>query len=170
MPSKTCNTCKLEKSISDFYKQTKRGLLGVRGSCKVCVNLRKKAYREENKEHISTIKKADYEKNKAHHLSQKREYRQANKGKINHLVALRKKIIKARTPKWLTDFDKLKIKCIYSIVAMLTRENKEPWHVDHIIPLQGENVSGLHTPSNLRAMRGVENISKKNKFEVNYAQ
>ena len=47
---------------------------------------------------------------------------------------------------------------------------REGWHVDHIIPLKGENVSGLHTPSNLRAMRGVENISKKNKFEVNYAQ
>ena len=67
------------------------------------------------------------------------------------------------------DFDKLKIKCMYSIAAMLTRENKEPWHIDHIIPLQGKMVSGLHVPSNLQVMLGSENIGKKNKFEVNHA-
>lgn len=71
-----------------------------------------------------------------------------------------------RTPSWLTDFDKLKIKCLHSVAAMLTRENKEPWHVDHIMPLQGYLVSGLHVPSNMQVLRGVENISKHNKFEV----
>jgi hypothetical protein len=71
-----------------------------------------------------------------------------------------------RTPAWLTDFDKLKIKCLHSVAAMLTRENKEAWHVDHVIPLQGDLVSGLHVPSNMRVLRGVENISKHNKFEV----
>jgi hypothetical protein len=111
-------------------------------------------------------KKQMYYKHKDKILIQKKEYRQANKGKINFLVAARKKVIKQRTPVWLTDFDKLKIKCMYSITAMLTRENKESWHVDHIIPLQGKLVSGLHVPSNLQLMRGIENISKKNKYEV----
>lgn len=71
-----------------------------------------------------------------------------------------------RTPAWLTDFDKLKIKCLYSVAAMLTRENNEPWHVDHIVPLQGKLVSGLHMPSNMQLLRGKENISKHNRFEV----
>ena len=71
-----------------------------------------------------------------------------------------------RTPKWLTDFDRLKIKCLYSVAAMLTRENQEPWHVDHVIPLQGNLVSGLHVPSTMRVLQGKENISKHNKFEV----
>lgn len=71
-----------------------------------------------------------------------------------------------RTPAWLTDFDRLKIKCIYSVAAMLTRENKEEWTVDHIIPLQGKLVSGLHVPNNLQVMRGSENYAKINKFEV----
>jgi hypothetical protein len=111
-------------------------------------------------------KKKHYEKHKEKILAQKRQYRQANKGKINARVAARKKIVKQRTPVWLTAFDKLKISCLYQVAAMLTRENKEPWHVDHIIPLQGEKVSGLHTPNNLWFIRGVENISKKNRFEV----
>lgn len=163
---KRCQTCKSEKPVDQFYKQAARGLYGVRGTCKSCDNAKKKEYRDLNKEAVLVMKKANYELNKEHHLAQKREYRQANKGKINALVALRKKRIKARTPAWLTDFDKLKMSCIYSVAAMLTRENKEPWHVDHIIPLQGRKVSGLHVPSNLQVMRGFENISKKNKYEV----
>lgn len=98
----------------------------------------------------------------------KKQYAQRNKAVINAAVARRKAAKLRRTPKWLTKFDKLKIQCIYSIAAMLTRVNNEPWHVDHIIPLQGDLVSGLHVPSNLQVMRGVENIRKHKKFEVTY--
>lgn len=169
MPKKLCKTCNTNKPTSEFYKQTSRGGLGVRGSCKVCDNLKKRQYAIENKDTLLTRKKAEYERNRVKHLAQKRVYRQANKGKINALVAARKKVVKQRTPKWLTDFDKLKIQCFYSIAAMLTRENGESWHVDHIVPLQGVQVSGLHVPNNLQVMRGVENVGKKNRFEVSHA-
>ena len=169
MEYKTCSECNLLKSTKDFYKQSTRGKFGVRGTCKSCDNNKKKLYRQNNKEHVQELKKQNYIINREKNLCIKKIYRQTNKGKINALVAARKKIIKQQTPSWLTSFDRLKIKCIYEIAAMLTRENNESWHVDHIIPLQGELVSGLHTPNNLRPMRGLENISKKNKFEVNYA-
>jgi hypothetical protein len=81
---------------------------------------------------------------------------------------MRKKVVKQRTPMWLSPFDRLKIKCYYSVAAMLARNNGEPWHVDHIVPLQGKLVSGLHVPNNLQFLRGVDNIRKKNKFEVAY--
>ena len=125
-------------------------------------NTKKYTTVEKDKEY----KKEMYYKHKDKLLARKKVYRQENKGKINAAVALRKKVIKRRTPKWLTKFDLLKIKCMYSITAMLTRENKEPWHVDHTIPLQGKLVSGLHVPSNLQPMRGIENVGKKNKYEV----
>jgi len=126
----------------------------------------KRAYRAANKEKIIADKRAAYLATREASLAQKREYRQANKGKINFLCAMRKKVVKQRTPAWLSPFDRLKIKCYYSVAAMLARNNKEPWHVDHIIPLQGKLVSGLHVPNNLQFLRGVDNIRKKNKFEV----
>ena len=133
--------------------------------CMECdANCKIEARINDPKKHKS-YSKSMYEKHKDKHLAQKQIYRQANKGKINALVAARKKVIKQRTPVWLSDFDRLKIQCIYSVASMLTRHNGEPWHVDHVIPLQGGIVSGLHVPSNLQVLRGSENISKKNKFE-----
>jgi 5-methylcytosine-specific restriction endonuclease McrA len=38
--------------------------------------------------------------------------------------------------------------------------------VDHIIPLQGELVSGLHVLDNLQYLTKAENSRKKNKYEV----
>lgn len=108
-------------------------------------------WRDKDPEHAAEIARKSREKNKARIVANKAAYRA---GKTN------------RTPLWLSEFDKLKIRCIYSIAAMLTRENKEPWHVDHIIPLHGEKVSGLHVPSNLWFVRGFENTLKNNKFEV----
>jgi 5-methylcytosine-specific restriction endonuclease McrA len=69
-----------------------------------------------------------------------------------------------RTPKWLSNVDKLKIKCLYQVAAMYSRESDEAWHVDHIVPLQGENVSGLHVPWNLRVIPGTDNMRKNNRF------
>jgi len=127
-------------------------------------------YRAANKERKALMDKSYYEQNKEKvqkYLSQyKKMYRQSNAGKLNAQEAKRRAAKVQRTPVWLTNFDWLKIQCLYQVAAMYSKESGEPWHVDHIIPLQGKLASGLHVPNNLQVIPGATNMAKRNKFEV----
>ena len=127
-------------------------------------------WREKNLEHVRLRDRNNAARRRAAKPElvklEKKAYAKRRNNVVSAAVARRKAAKLKRTPAWLTEFDKLKIECIYSIAAMLTRVNNEPWHVDHIVPLQGKVVSGLHVPSNLRVLRGVDNIRKHNLFEV----
>lgn len=93
-------------------------------------------------------------------------WKKANPAKVIANTTKRKKHIKLRTPAWLSKNDHKVIWGFYAIAAMLTKHNNEPWEVDHIIPLLGKKVSGLHIPSNLQLLRSSDNLKKSNQFEV----
>lgn len=68
-----------------------------------------------------------------------------------------------RLPKWVKMDDFLEI---YRKVDELCTKHGEDSHVvDHIIPLRGIKVSGLHVPENLQILTRAENREKANKFE-----
>jgi hypothetical protein len=68
----------------------------------------------------------------------------------------------ARTPPWA---DLVAIRDIYEIAVRRTAETGELHEVDHIIPLQGRIVSGLHVETNLRVIPWRENRAKSNQWE-----
>lgn len=68
-----------------------------------------------------------------------------------------------RTPSWLNNGHFLEIESVYNYCSALRRTGLN-YHVDHIVPLQGKTVSGLHVPWNLQVIPGAENMSKSNKL------
>ena len=72
-----------------------------------------------------------------------------------HAANTRSKRMK-RTPAWA---DLEAIKKFYNNCP-------KGYHVDHIVPLQGTNVSGFHVLNNLQYLTAAENWSKGNKYDV----
>ena len=75
----------------------------------------------------------------------------------------RRVIFKLASPSWR---DKDKIARVYEERDRVTASTGKPHHVDHVIPLQGEKVCGLHVHQNLAVIDAVENLVKTNRFEV----
>lgn len=67
-----------------------------------------------------------------------------------------------RTPSW-ADFSE--IEKVYAEARRLSESTGEPWQVDHVVPLQGKTVSGLHVHYNLQVLRAKDNASKHARFE-----
>jgi hypothetical protein len=102
--------------------------------------------------------------NKEKYAERQKEWRKNNMGYVLAANALRNANKLQRTPKWLTKEDKKKISQLYKQARHLTETTGEQHHVDHIIPLQGKLVSGLHVPSNLQILHWKDNLSKHHKY------
>lgn len=68
------------------------------------------------------------------------------------------------TPPWLTPADHAAIAAVYDEAVRLERETGVKHHVDHIVPLHGRGVCGLHVPWNLRAIPANDNLKKSNRL------
>ena len=92
--------------------------------------------------------------------------KEKNRGRVNSDTVARRLAKIRRTPAWLTEDDKWLLKEAYNLAVLRTKMFGFPWHVDHIIPLQGEMVSGLHVPNNIQVIPWIDNVRKANSFEV----
>lgn len=173
---KVCSKCGLTKDLSSFSKL--RG--GTRPDCKSCQSSYAKKYYHKNKERIRENQakyvndnreklhesnRRRYHENKEKYTATNKEWRGNNTDKINASSAKRHAQKLKAMPSWLSDQDKESIKSIYSLCRKLTQDTGVDHHVDHIVPLRGDNVCGLHVHWNLQVVTAEENISKGNKHD-----
>lgn len=186
--NKVCTKCAVSKSVSDFYLNSKSGYL--RGKCKECLKQEDKAYRtanpkkkaaqvkkwrEANPEKAKAITKRHFEKNRAVMYQRTAKWREENREYCKQLTRewaknnpskaaanaskRRAKIINA-TPVW-ADFKAIQIE--YDLADWCSKVTGIKYHVDHIVPLQGKTVCGLHVHQNLRVILAKDNHVKSNK-------
>lgn len=103
---------------------------------------------------------------KAKELQASLTWAKNNPGKCAAIAAKRRAAKLLRTPSWLVEADQKSIEAKYAMARWLSEVVGIEYHVDHVIPLCGKRVSGLHTPDNLAVVRAVDNLSKNNKYEV----
>lgn len=88
-----------------------------------------------------------------------------NPGKVNAITAKRRSKKLLATPEWLSTEMLQEIADIYILSKQKELETGIKHHVDHIVPLQGIDVCGLHVPWNLQVITAEENQKKGNKYE-----
>jgi hypothetical protein len=172
-PQRTCRSCGADITYS--YKP-KHG-----HNCAACNAEYQKAYRQAKAQHIAESKKQWKLRNSAHVKAKDRAYAEEhpdrraaararwdarNPGVTSAAKSKNRAERIKRIPTWLSEDDKWMIAQAHDIAQLRTKLFGFAWHVDHVIPLKGKMVSGLHTPYNLQVIPAKANVSKNNRYEV----
>ena len=147
MDNKQCKKCGESKELGAFPKQ--------RAVCRPCHN-----------ENTRAIKTAYRERNIEKHYAYNRQHQQIRRDYYaawasNH----RAKKLKA-TPSWDIELTEFVVEEAHHLRGLRDALFPFTWHVDHIIPLKGKRVSGLHVWNNLQVIPATENLRKNNTYAV----
>lgn len=183
---KTCTRCGDTKPRDQFYDDS-RYKDGKNSHCKTCKNRAWQAWRDANfkprrqaeaaqrREQRAAERAATHDARVEAKRARKREaqarYRRANPDAFRDWVAKNRprynslkrqqKVGRAKaTPVWA---DAFLIEEHYHLAQLRTEATGIAWHVDHIVPLRGANVSGLHVEHNLQVIPAQMNLAKGNR-------
>lgn len=161
---KICSKCKSSKPTTEFTKD-KYKKSGYKSSCKDCNSKSFMAYRNKNPDKVRETAKnyvlRNHEKEKLRHQT----YRKNNLEKDAANAAGRRFARDKATPKWLSKEQKQEIVSFYALAKDCEVVSGQKYQVDHIVPLKGKNVCGLHVPWNLQVLPADINNSKGNRYE-----
>lgn len=166
---KTCRKCNTTKPVSD-YNKSPNTRDGLQSTCRVC---QKEANRQSYLRRQDEVKARNAAYKAEHpevYVKARRKWKLANRDKERQAIkewfannpsmrkaygANRRAALMQRTPLWAD----------LTAVAKIYETCPEGHQVDHIVPLQGELVSGLHVEYNLQHLPAAENAAKCNKFD-----
>ena len=177
--AKTCNKCNEEKPLEGFSKRA-RAKDGLQSHCKECRSAISKAYRKANPEKVAASHRAWREANLEKSRASVKAWNEANPEKVAaygkawreaHPYEGLADSAKGRAkkynalPPWYSQKHHDQIIGIYEERDRITAETGVRHEVDHILPMQGDTVSGFHVPENLQIITLTENRSKGSKHD-----
>ena len=160
-PRKTKGSCveclkveweKANTTRSDYFRNYNKSEAGQKA---------KRKYYEANKENVIARAQARPDEDKRRY---KKNHKVSNPDMYKEMTSLRRRRFRNATPKWLTDVHKMEIRLKYRLAIELSRFTGERHAVDHIVPLHGDTVCGLHVPWNLQVLTQKDNLLKYNKL------
>lgn len=166
-----CAKCDRGLPAEKFYKAYV-GPNTTRGKCRECSVRVARDWVASNPEKAATwrstspkLKKwaSDWgKKNRALRSAYQNKWREKNRESVRARSNDRTAAARgARTPAWA---DRKAIREIYKEALRLTKQTGIQHHVDHIIPVNGKNVCGLHVETNLQILTATANLRKHNKI------
>ena len=125
-----------------------------------------KEYRERTKERAAETRlewqRANSEKVKEHCKQWRDKYPEKNLAKAIRYRASRDN----RTVSWDKELTDLVVQEASHKCFLMQKLTGYAWHVDHVIPLNGKSVSGLHVWNNLAVIPASQNMSKSNRYTM----
>lgn len=169
---KMCRKCGDVKDVT-YFGNHKRSPDGLRSWCKACNNKNARDWTHAHPDKVLESDRQKVAKNPELYKAIKQRHYAANADRI-----------KARSVQWAIDNPEkhraskaasaTRRRCRYrhsaafadqTAVAEVWQQCPEGYHVDHIVPLNGELVSGLNVPWNLQYLPAADNLRKSNKWD-----
>lgn len=164
---KICTKCDLEKAITEFHRDKSRKD-GLANRCKPCVIAHVKQYYTNNRSKVIENVREWVARNRIRHNKKCAEWVKRNRGAVNARTARRYAAKTKATPSWAAPGteEHWLVNEVYDLALLRSKLTGVPYEVDHVFPLRGGSVSGLHVPMNLRVIPKWENRRKSNKIPV----
>lgn len=182
MQTKVCTKCGEEKPLGEFSPR--------RAQCRACHRASSTAWKQRNVTRVAKYQKekraarsseekqrsldkmnkwaannpdkvraAQLRRGKRLGYAQQKAWKKANPAAVAAIEARRRAARLRAMPAWA---DPAAIRAVYTQAQRLSEMTGVSYHVDHVIPLKGKNVCGLHWEGNLEILLGEKNVSKGN--------
>lgn len=166
-----CRVCQNKVVLERHYREHERSKQRMRANHARKLEGNPNYYVERYAANIETNKKQSRENYRKHRIEYGKKmavWAAENRGKSNAYKQAYKQSKRRACPPWVrSDEEQLWLMSeAYELAQLRTTTFSFPWHVDHIIPLRGKLVSGLHTSLNMQVIPGVINNSKSNSFTI----
>lgn len=133
-------------------------------TCCECANATANKTKAKNRQKYSASSAEWQQLNPEKTRSYSAKYVRKNRNLRNLWTSNYKQAKHNRMPAWLNRGQIFEMESVYAYCSAL-RESGLDYHVDHIVPLRGKIVSGLHVPWNLQVILGSDNVKKGNRFD-----